>query len=362
MNNHILSCLRMPWARVFAALGAGIFLIFTAPAQPTTNLVNGRYLLIFDTSSAMKKLVPATQNAVERLFFSMMDGQLRPGETIGVWTFSRKLRAGKFPLQYWLPQNAAMIASNITNFVRRQRYSSSTHFDAIMPDVNKLVQNSERLTVLIFCDGKEEIKGTPFDDGINGIFKRDQRALRKANQAFIVVLRSQFGRYVGYTVNSTIARVIYPEFPPLPSPPSPLPAAPAKTNSPPPQPSPPVAELPPLVIIGTNVSTNLISAAPPEVVSSNPPPPEVKSNLPPVETLASPTNTTPTNVALPKTAQTPTNAVAPPEENLSGLSRNGALAIGAVLLVAAAGLIIYALVRSRKTGRGSLITRSMKRK
>jgi hypothetical protein len=43
------------------------------------------------------------------------------------------------------------------------------------------------------------------------------------------------------------------------------------------------------------------------------------------------------------------------------LSRNGALAIGAGLLVAAVGLIILALFRSRKTSRGSLITRSMKK-
>ncbi len=95
------------------------------------------FCLIFDTSSAMKARVPATQYAVERLFFSMMNGQLQSGDTIGVWTFDRKLRKGEFPLQGWLPQNAAMIASSITNFVRHQRYSKSTRFDVLMPEVNR---------------------------------------------------------------------------------------------------------------------------------------------------------------------------------------------------------------------------------
>ena len=62
-----------------------------------------------------------------------------------------------------------------------------------MPEVNSLVQDSERLTVLIFCDGDGEIKGTPYDNAINTLLKQNQSALSKANQTFIVVLRSQSG-------------------------------------------------------------------------------------------------------------------------------------------------------------------------
>lgn len=341
---------------MLAALCVGMLLTSTAPAQPVTGAVSGRYLLIFDTSSAMKARVPATQYTVERLLFSMMNGQLHPGDTIGVWTFDRKLRAGEFPLHHWLPQNAALIASNITNFVERQHYSKSTRFDAIMPAVNNLVRSSERLTVLIFCDGEEEIKGTPFDGAINSVFKQNERALRKADQAFIVVLRSQLGQYIGYTVNSSAIGVNFPDFPPLPSPP---PVAPVKTNSPPPPPPTPVVKTPPLVIIGTNVGTNLLPPLPAKSVLSNPPPAKVESNPPPVESLLSPTNARPTNAAPPKVAETHTNAPGPAEQN-SGLSRNGALRIGAVLLAAVVVVIIFALIRSRKRSRGSLISRSMK--
>jgi hypothetical protein len=349
-------------ARVFATLGAGFFLASVAPAQPAVSSVDSRYLLIFDASSAMKSRVPAMQYTVERLFFSMMNGQFQPGDSIGVWSFDRKLRQGQFPLQRWLPENAATIASDITNLVRLQRYSKTTSFDVIMPEVNNLVLNSQRLTVLIFCDGDGEIKGTPFDNAINAILKQNESALSKSGEAFIVVLRAQLGRYIGYTVNSSAIGVNLPVFPPLPAPPQP--ATPVQTNpSPPPRaPSPPpVIRAAPLIIIGTNVGTNPLPSVPPRVVLPSPPPARVETNPPPpVESRSNSTNAISTNAAPLKIAETQTNAPAPSGEP-SGLSRHGALAVGAGLLVAAVALIVVVLVRSRQTSRGSLITRSMKK-
>jgi hypothetical protein len=349
-------------ARVLAVLGAGCFMVSVATAQPAASSVDSRYLLVFDTSSAMKSRVPATQYVVERLFFSMMNGQFQAGDSIGVWAFDRKLRQGEFPLQHWLPQNAATTAADITNFVRLQRYSKSTRFDVIMPEVNSLVQDSERLTVLIFCDGDGEIKGTPYDNAINTVLKQNQSALSKANETFIVVLRSQLGRYVGYTVNSSAVGVNLPNFPPLPAP---LQAVAPVQTSPPPAPRtlspPPVIQAVPLIIIGTNVGTNPIPLVPPRVVPPSPPPAKPASNPPPAESLSNSTNAIPTNVAPPKVAETQTNVPAPLSEDHTGLSRKGALAVGAGLLAAAVVLIILALVRSRQTSRGSLITRSMKK-
>lgn len=375
MNKRAFSNTRLRRVQILAMLCAGLFLIPAAPAQPTGSAINGRYLLIFDTSSAMKKRLPATAHAVDELFYSMMNGQLHRGDTIGVWTFSRKLRAGDFPLQQWLPQNAALIASNIVHFVKRQHYSRSTRFEAILPDINKLVRNSKRLTVLIFCDGEGAVKGTPFDDAINHTFKVNERALKKSKQAFVVVLRSQFGHYTGYTVNAAAIGVSFPDFPPLPAPPPPAP--PPKTNPPPVKVEsnpPPVVHLPPLVIVGTNVSTNLIPAITPKAPLSNPPPVKVESNPPPAATASNTTKVTlpptksfanPTNAVPPEIAGTHTNAPAAASEDTetpSGLSHGGALAIGGALLAAAAVLIVFQWIRSRQSQRGSLITRSMRKK
>jgi hypothetical protein len=355
-----LSGLSVRWMRVLTVLCAGILWSSTAPAQPAADTINGRFLLIFDTSSAMKSRVPATQYAVERLFLSMMNGQLHPEDGIGVWAFDRKLRAGQLPLQRWVPQDAATIASKITNFVIRQHYSRSARFDVIMPAVNNLVRNSQRLTVLIFCDGSEQITGTPYDEAINSSFKHNQRALANAKATFIVVLRGQSGQYTGYSVNSSEVGVNFPEFPPLPAPPEPV-AAP-QINQPPPRasvpasPPAPVVKLPPLVIVGTNVSSNPLPPVPAKAKLLKPPPAKVASASLPKESLPGSANAAPSKVA-----GGSTNAVAPAAEN-SGLSRQDALVTGAVLLAAAVLVIILGLIRSRNSRDSSLITRSMNRR
>jgi len=289
----------------------------------------------------------------------MMNGQLQPGDSIGVWTFDNKLRAGQFPLQRWLPENAATIASNITTFVKREHYSGSTLFDAIMPFLDGLVQDSDRLTVLIFCDGNGEIQGTPFDDAINAIFKQNQRAFGETKQTFIVVLRTQFGQYAGYTMNSSATGVKFPEFPLLSQPPVPPPTV--KAN-----PSPlPVVETLPLVIIGTNVGTNLLPPTKSRPVPTNPPlnnpsPTTTESNPPPPAKLLNLTNVALTNIAPLKIAETQTNAPATSTEKPKW-SGNGALTIAAMFLAAAGALVVLMLHRSRKTKQGSIITRSMKK-
>jgi hypothetical protein len=351
-QNHLN---RLAWRmRIMVTLLAGMVWIPAAQAQTLARTVENRYLLIFDTSSAMKKRQPATQKAVNQLFLSMMNGQLQPNDSIGVWTFDSKLRAGRFPLRRWLPENAAPIASNITAFIQQEHYSQSAHFDVIVPSLNGLVRDSDRLTVLIFCDGSGEIQGTPFDNAINSIFKENQSAFEKAKQVFIVVLRTQFGQYVGYTVNSSAIGVNFPGFPPLPQPPQP-----AVSVKPPPPPRP-VVTVSPLVIVGTNVGTNLLSLTTFRPTPTNPPQTTTASNPPLPAEPPSSTNTAPTNAAPSKITETQTNAPATPAEN-SKPGGSGALIMAMVLMAAAGALTVFMLRRSHKTNRGSVITRSMKK-
>ena len=214
---------------IFAVLLAGIFLVPAVRAQPAVRNVDNRFLLIFDTSSDMKRRLPAVQKALNDILAASTNGQLHSGDSIGVWTFDQDLHTGQFPLQHWKPDNAAMIASNITAFVGKQRYSKKTSFDALLPLLNQVVQGSERLTVLIFCDGKGEIHGTPYDVGINQIFQQRQSERQKARLPIVIGLRSQRGQYVGCMVSFPPQPVSLPAFPPLPEA---VPAPPKVTNAP----------------------------------------------------------------------------------------------------------------------------------
>ncbi|MGD0251329.1 MAG: hypothetical protein ABSC01_01385 [Verrucomicrobiota bacterium] len=352
--------------RVITTLLAGAFLISKASAQPVTQLVENRFLLVFETSSDMKKRLPGVQRALNTVLASNMRGQLHADDSIGVWTFDRGVRTGLFPLQRWVPGNAATIASNITRFVAKQHYSKKTSFDALRPYLNWVVQNSDRMTVLIFCDGDGEITGTPFDAGINRIFQQQQAERKRTRQPFILVLRSQLGNYTGCTMNLPPALVNFPEFPPLPQAPI------EPTNAPSPPPRPPV-EAPPLIIIGTKVGTNLPppepTPSPPLTTNQLPPtvavPPtnviaNVETNLPAPVATVKPTNepVAPSASLVAPAVAVQTNAVAPPPGN-SGLSSKRALVIGAAFLVLAGVLTVLMLSRSRKADHGSLITRSM---
>ena len=90
-------------ARFFAALLAGIFLVPQIPAQSATP-PPGRFLFIFDTSSAMKARLPAMQTALDSLLATSLRGELRAGDSVAVWTFDLDLRTGQFPLQPWAPE------------------------------------------------------------------------------------------------------------------------------------------------------------------------------------------------------------------------------------------------------------------
>jgi hypothetical protein len=388
-------------APVVFALFAGFTLIPAGRAQSEPEISDSRFLLIFDTSADMKKRVPAVQAEVNELMASSISGQLQPGNSLGVWTFDKNLRTGQFPLQHWRPDAADKLAASLKTFVAKQHYANKTRFDALQPQLEQVIRNSGQLTVLIFCDGDDEIKWTPFDAGINQAFHQRMAEQTKTRQPFVLVFRTQLGKYTSCTMNFPPGMVNVPQFPPLPPPPAPV-------NTPPPAPPAPVVKPalgPPLIIIGTKVETNW----PPEpaamlptnsvpVTPINPVAPVVPTNVTaalPINS-ASPTNSValppPTNpapaiqtnaaAASPAVSSAPTNytPVTPTDsapvlaskpmaspnpvslspEN-SGPDHKDALAIGAALLIAAIGLAALAFFRSRRADRGSLISRSMRK-
>jgi hypothetical protein len=329
---------------VLTALLAGTFLAPALRAQPAATNVKSRFLLIFDISSDMKKRLPAVQETLNEILAASTNGQLHSGDSIGIWTFDQDLHTGQFPLRYWMPENAPMIASNIIKFVSKQHYSKKTGFDALQPLLNQVVQDSERLTVLIFCDGKGEIHGTPYDPGINRVFHERQSERQEERLPIIIGLRSQRGQYVGCRVSFPPQLVSLPEFPPLPE----IAQSPSDANASAPSTQ---STVPSLIIVGTTI-TNQVPPLQPKPVPAIPPPMTVTSTpastvtnevrppdvVPLVQTSAVPAQTNVTAAPL-----MPVKAATPPES--PGIGRKGALAIGVAFL--AGGLVVFLLRRAR---------------
>ncbi len=167
-----------------------------APAPDSS----GRFLLLVDTSLSMRRRAVGTRQAVESLLASDLDGRLKTGDTIGLWTFNEDAYMGRFPLQTWSPAARRAVTDSILDFLKSQRYQKKTDLDKVLARVFPLVRQSPAITLVLFSDGDAPVRGTPFDDAINAIF-RDQRGEQQRSRApFVTVLRAEGGRFVNYAV------------------------------------------------------------------------------------------------------------------------------------------------------------------
>ena len=255
------------------ALLAALLLPTGAFAQPKNP---ARWLLVFDLSSAMKKRLPATEAALKNFFATGGEGRLQAGDNIGVWTCDQKLHAGQFPLAAWDPQQGGTLATNLAAFLNSRTYAGGSQLAALQPALGGVIADSERLTVVIFCDGESEITATPYDRGISQNFLDGRAERKKSQQPFVVLIRTLSGKYIGCTVNFPPGDINIPLFL-APTPPAPV------TNPPPTAPvvasaKPAPAVVPDLIINGSTVSgtNNLPPPSAPPVTS---PPPDAAPKI-----------------------------------------------------------------------------------
>jgi hypothetical protein len=278
-----------------------IGLLWCGAVHAQTNLP-GRWLLVFDTSPAMKTRLPGTIAAVKQFLATSADGEIREGDSVAVWSYDKTLQRGQNSF-VWNGTNAAASVTNLPAWLKRLAFLNESSLSALNPSLARVVSGSERLTIVIFCDGQSPVTFTPYDDGINQNFRDSLAERKKSRQPFVIVLRGQQGRYVGCTVNLPPAGISLPPFPPLPPPPKPVVVTPSKPGPV----TPPVVTTPALVITGTKVGTNL--NAEPEPALPRPVPPT--NPMPPV---VAPAPTNPPAVPAPVKAepsQPPTNTVKP---------------------------------------------------
>jgi len=372
------------WALAGILLSAAWGRAEDAP-EPRHRMEN-RFLFVIDTSSAMKSRASGVEEAVTGLLASDMKGELRKGDTIGVWTYNDRLNTD-FPRQIWSEEKKDDILSEVRAHLRAMPYENRAHLDKVMPAINQVVAKSERLTVILVFDGADLIKGTPFDKDINDLHKEYFREFKTAQAPFVTLLAARKGAVFDYSINYPGAVVVPHTADPLP-PPEPPPVA----ISPPPAPvivSPP-AEPPPeprriqIVLSGSNFARNA-SAPPPaagnlaavampatvpvSIVASNAPPPveaqvvntnvatpEPAQPLPPAPAVAAP--------AMPVPAASPvTPAAAPVLPAVAATSpiQQAAMFVMAFSLLTIAVVLVLFLVRRSRGSPPSLISQSIDR-
>jgi hypothetical protein len=210
-------------------------LVFMSPAQTNTNTVPlrgllKRYLFVLETSHSMQRRADGTLQAIQDLLSGGIGGQLRRGDTIGVWTYDSELHVGGFPLQQWTPDTHRPVCLRIANFIKEQKYQGQAKLDKVLAAMESVVKDSPLITVILLSDGTQEIQGTPFDDRINESFKMWKSEQQSARMPLITILRGVEGKVTQFTVNPAQWQV---EVPPLPAEYQKAQIAKAITNAPP---------------------------------------------------------------------------------------------------------------------------------
>jgi hypothetical protein len=347
-------------------------------AQPAATAVRpaNRWLLIVETSRATQSRAGAVAQIAGNLVLSGMNGQLRPGDTLGVWTFNDALHAGGFPLQTWSPENAKNVAERVALLLARQKFENRPNLDKVLPALGGVITNSEFITVILITSGGETMRGTPYDRAINSIHKQSQSQQEKALMPFVTVLRAQAGRITDYKANTPPTTLEMPALPPEL----------LITNAPPPKPPeikpaeilPPAPVVPSLIVHGKKPVPESESVSNPAPATTEIPPPapvpatnqnaagETNITAPPKAPALPATNAgavaaniSATNISAPvPTNQTATATTAATTENSGGKTL---WFVGAVAVVAGIGLVLLLVRRSRSGSHTSLITRSLDR-
>ena len=273
---------------------------------------SNRWLFVFETSSSMRNRTKGIEAVTRDLLTSGMHGQIRPGDTIGIWTFSDKLHTGEAPLQSWSPEAGPTIVQHTLQFLSSQTYAKSGHLIGVVSNILKIVQASDIITVFLFSDADERISGTPFDATINEFYKANYRQQKKAAMPVITVLRGERG----YITTNTLNLAPWPvDIPVVPFRQAAKKVAPKPAvKAPKPKPPPPV---PPLIYDGRKSETSPpVAPAPPGAANNAPAKPvEVSSVAAPTPIAVAKVEATPPSAATvqPPAPITPAPAVVTPE-------------------------------------------------
>jgi hypothetical protein len=366
------------------------------PAAPVSS---NRFLFIVDTSSSMKNHKHDEQKVMAQILLSSANGQLRPGDTLGQWTYNKDVYA-EFPLKTWGTGPVEEMVWTFTNFINNQRYEGPSHLEKALVEMHHVMRSSDIITVVILHNGRGKITGTPFDEAINAECAASFKETGDKSLPVTVVLQTRGGDVMSYKVAFYPWTVSIPEIPVPP----PAPKAVITQNLPPTPPAP-AKILPNLILQGASPKENYITGVPevsqvspqtrtenqvaiePSIPSTQPPaaikaqtpqqvsvevtpataisrvnPPDSSTNQTVEQAVANPV----TNAVSPKTealapAVLPTTVVQP--NNPAGSSKGSNHLVMDLLMVVGAFacgiLFTLKVIRARQLATPSLITRSM---
>ena len=173
-----------------------------------------RFLFVIENSLGTERIDQSLRQAFFDILYCGVRNHLQPGDTFGVWTFNATT-CTEYPMQVWQPTNRLELTSRATQFVRSRGYAKAARPELLISDLVKVVRAARDVHILIFSDGNDKFKGTPFDRQINTFFKEKGREFRQRKDPFVITLIARGGELISWAVNQPGDLIARPITPPL---------------------------------------------------------------------------------------------------------------------------------------------------
>jgi hypothetical protein len=160
----------------------------------------------------MEKRAKAVEGVAADLLGSAMNGQMQPGDQLGIWSYNQQLYAGVAPMQTWDPARSNLITSRTIEFLSRQVYRDTGQIEYVLPELLSLFRESRQLNVVWFSDGSQKFLGTPFDEELNAANARLRASLEQSRMPVVTVLRGYHGKLTAQNVSLAPWPVVFPAF------------------------------------------------------------------------------------------------------------------------------------------------------
>jgi hypothetical protein len=197
---------RTPCARKRFALTATIAMmglsLMRLPAQSNVTSSAGkssnRFLFIVETSHAMRPRARGVFDAMKQALDSSLKGQIHQGDLVGIWTFNESVYQGLFPSQEWSQPTQLAFAVRLPTLADPETYLKRARLDKVIPEMLKVISESENVTIIFVSAGEGVMQGTPFSAQINSAWKEWHDEQDGVHMPLLTVLRTRQGQHMDW--------------------------------------------------------------------------------------------------------------------------------------------------------------------
>ena len=185
--------------------------ITPAAEPPQAEKIENRFLFVVETSATLHKSASASRLAVIELIRTRIHGQMRPGDTFGIWTFNKEISANRFPMRRWSSSAAApALLEQVNRFFEGQKYEHEGNLDCLVAPLFSVIRDSKALSIILISEGKQSFEGIPFADEIYAEYQEHYNSLREAHLPFVTTLVVREGEIRAYAVSSALPPIRIP--------------------------------------------------------------------------------------------------------------------------------------------------------